>query len=60
MRAMSLRAVYAVWLNDSQGSRLSVGMNKSAITSPWPSEFFIRPGNWHGFPSSEYAFPSKF
>ena len=30
MRAMSLRAVYAVWLNDSQGSRLGVGMNKSA------------------------------
>ena len=23
-------------------------------------EFFIRPGDWNGFPSSEYAFPSKF
>ena len=22
------------------------------------SEFFIRPGDWNGFPSSEYAFPS--
>ena len=30
MRAMSLRVVYAEWLNDSQGSRLVVGMNKSA------------------------------
>ena len=22
--------------------------------------FFIRPGDWNGFPSTEYAFPSKF